>query len=125
MRYMLDLAVLRAVNQERARYWHLKGRRSWSTLEWAGAMCGEAGEAANVAKKILRVDLSIDSANNEDRGLLKQKLAKELADTIIYADLVAASEGIDLAKAVVETFNQVSDRENMPHFRLAQVTKEV
>jgi NTP pyrophosphatase (non-canonical NTP hydrolase) len=112
--HSLDFATLRAVNSDRARYWHSKGSREWSTLEWAGAMCGEAGEAANVAKKLLRVDLGIHSNNNDEREVLRAKLKKELADVLIYCDLVASHEGIDLAQAVIEVFNQVSIREGFP-----------
>src|SRR5882724_4498362 len=39
--------VIRA-NLSRVERWH--SLASWSPLEWAGAMCGEAGEAANFAK---------------------------------------------------------------------------
>jgi len=145
MRYSLDLSVLRAVNVDRARYWHAVAEREWSSSEWAGAMCGEvgeasevglaliltklasrAGEAANLAKKILRVDLGIHSKNNEEREILRKKFAKELADVVIYCDLAAANEGIDLAQAVIETFNQVSARENMhSEFFLQNQTDQV
>ena len=77
----------------------------WTVLEWAGAMCGEAGEAANVAKKIRSNGLSSE---------LHQALAKELADTVSYAALLAAKMTIDLEAAVREKFNEVSEREGMP-----------
>jgi len=84
-------------------------------MEWCAAMCGEAGEAANVAKKIKRLDDEILSTNNPvNRETAVKMLAKELADTLIYLDLVAAREDIDLAKAVIDAFNQVSIREHMP-----------
>lgn len=71
----------------------------WTILEWAGAMAGEAGEAANVAKKIRR-----DGPSAE----LRQQLADEIADTLIYLDILAAQEGIDLELAVARKFNEVS-----------------
>ena len=37
-------------------------------------------------------------------------LAKELADVIIYADLLAHAANIDLGQAVVDKFNEVSVR---------------
>jgi NTP pyrophosphatase (non-canonical NTP hydrolase) len=112
MTHSLDLAMLRAVNIERARYWHGGSIEGWSTLEWCAAMCGECGEAANAAKKLKRLDDGIISSNNPvNRVDAVRELAKELADTLIYLDLVAAREGIDLAKAVVDAFNQVSKRE--------------
>lgn len=71
----------------------------WSVLEWAGAAAGECGEAANVAKKIRR-----DGPSRER----KLDLADEIADTIIYLDLLAASEGINLENAIINKFNKTS-----------------
>lgn len=76
----------------------------WNLLEWAGAMAGEAGEAANVAKKLRRGDYARDHA----AGV--RALADELADVIAYADLLAERAGIDLAGAVATKFNAVSQR---------------
>jgi len=73
----------------------------WSVLEWAGAAAGEAGEAANVAKKIRRDGPS---------AKLRKQLADEIADTIIYLDLLAASEGINLEEAIRSKFNRVSKK---------------
>lgn len=83
--------------------------QSWTALEWAGAMCGESGEAANCAKKLRRLDDDC-TVNNPGKAALVEKLAEELADTIIYADLLAAREGIDLGAAVVKKWNEVSAR---------------
>lgn len=85
--------------------------KDWSALEWAGAMCGEAGEAANLAKKIKRFETNTNTAKDpatieECRSLL----AGEIADVIIYADLLAAREGIELGPCVREKFNEVSRR---------------
>lgn len=84
---------------------------SWSPAEWTNAMCGEAGEAANVTKKMLRHCDNVAGNKGDDRDLaiLKEKLARELSDVVIYADLCAASQGIDLGAAVRETFNRKSD----------------
>lgn len=68
---------------------------------WGNAMAGECGEACNFVKKIDR-----DGSTPE----LVQALAHELADLVTYADLLAAYYGIDLGLAVVEKFNQVSER---------------
>ena len=81
----------------------------WNALEWAGAMCGEAGEAANVAKKLKRLDVAdADKDTPEERLRLRRALAEELADVVIYADLLAAREHIDLGRAVIDKFNKVS-----------------
>ena len=86
---------------------------AWSLTDWATAAAGELGEACNVIKKMRRFEGSrndptqnIDPAS--DRG--KRMLAHELADTVIYLDLLAARAGIDLGEAVQEKFNLVSER---------------
>lgn len=80
---------------------------SWSTSDWFTAVMGELGEAANVAKKLNRVRDGI-KGNSETPDELREKLASEIADTFIYLDLLAQSLGIDLATAVLDTFNAKS-----------------
>lgn len=79
---------------------------AWIIEQWTNAMAGEAGEACNVAKKMGRGDFKTDGEKRFAVG----ELAKELADVVIYADLCAARMGIDLGEAVVQKFNEVSDR---------------
>jgi NTP pyrophosphatase (non-canonical NTP hydrolase) len=84
---------------------------SWSPTDWATAMAGECGEACNEIKKLRRLDgadKDIDTPFNREQ--LKNKTAKELADLIIYADLLAARMDIDLGQAVVDKFNEVSEK---------------
>lgn len=84
---------------------------SWSSLEWAGAMCGEAGEAANVSKKIKRLDMNLFKFKDNmamNRESLKFALSEELADTVLYADLCAAAADIDLCRAIIDKFNKNS-----------------
>lgn len=101
----LSFAQLRQVNLQRCEtprpegFGHLLDE--WSILEWAGAMAGEAGEAANAAKKLRRGDPG-------EAGLVR-KLMDELADTVIYADLAAARVRKSLAGAVIRKFNQTSE----------------
>lgn len=100
---MLSFEQLRIRNQERAR--RLSHSKDWSLLEWAGAMCGEAGEAANICKKFHRGDFD----NHPDESMRgRDLLAAELADLIIYADLLAANAGINLGEAVKDKFNETS-----------------
>jgi NTP pyrophosphatase (non-canonical NTP hydrolase) len=47
-------------------------------------------------------------------GVLLNKLAAEIADTFIYLDLLATYYGIDLEQAVIDKFNEVSEREGFP-----------
>lgn len=75
-------------------------------------MCGEAGEAANVAKKIRKFDLGLSQrAQKKDRSALVFGLAQEIADTITYLAKLASQADIDLEEAVIYTFNNVSERE--------------
>ncbi len=104
----ISFADLRAVNVERCPLFG-HGLNAWNALEWAGAMCGEAGEAANIAKKIRRLADGCN-VNAPNPAGLRVQLGEELADVVIYADLLAASEGIDLAAAVCAKFNEVSGR---------------
>ncbi len=105
----LGLRQLREANVRRCeRVFHKLDE--WSPCDWATAMAGECGEACNVIKKLRRLDgadASKDSPAYRE-GLLKDA-AYELADLIIYADLLAARLGIDLAAAVTNKFNAVSD----------------
>lgn len=100
---------------ERCKKWHgEKGIDDWSVLEWAGATCGEAGELANVAKKILRIEHGMQSIG--DAGLTKdnlealdRKYAQECADVFLYLVLNAAKRKVNLAKAIIDTFNNKSE----------------
>jgi hypothetical protein len=69
------------------------------------------GEACNVAKKMLRHRDGVAGNKGADLDLdaLRRKLAREIADAVIYADLVCASQGIDLGEAVRETFDAKSE----------------
>ena len=103
---------LRAANLSRVKRWHPGGLSDWSVLEWAGAMCGEAGEAANVAKKMRREQTDAKGLN--DPAELKSALAREISDTLIYLDLLAAKADIDLFQAVADTFNKKSQEYGFP-----------
>jgi hypothetical protein len=82
----------------------------WTELEWAGAMCGEAGEAANFAKKLSRAKLNVRGNKSGDSvDALKLKIAKECADTIIYALLTLSRVGCDADDVVTTVFNAKSD----------------
>lgn len=83
----------------------------WSPTDWATAMAGECGEACNEIKKLRRLDgADADSDTAENRHWLKVNIAHELADLVIYADLLAARLDIDLGEAIKFKFNEVSDK---------------
>lgn len=74
---------------------------SWSLSDWMTATAGELGEAANIIKKLNRVRDGIPG-NAETPEQLKAMLADELADVLIYLDLMTQAAGLDL-KTIVET----------------------
>lgn len=71
----------------------------WSPNDWATAVAGEVGEACNMLKKMRRGE-----------GMPLHAVAYELADAVIYIDLLAARLGISLGEAVAEKFNLVSEK---------------
>lgn len=74
----------------------------WSPNDWGIAVCGEVGEAANFLKKVRRGDMTMDEA--------RPLIAKELADAVTYLDLLANRCGIDLGRATMDKWNEVSAR---------------
>lgn len=109
----LTFAELRETSLERCNRWHPGGLREWSLSDWFTATMGELGEAANVAKKLNRVRDGMPG-NSESTEQLRQMLADEIADVAIYLDILAASEGIDLAAAIASKFNQTSRKVGFP-----------
>jgi NTP pyrophosphatase (non-canonical NTP hydrolase) len=71
----------------------------WSLSDWGCALAGEVGEACNLIKKHRR-------GEDIDPDLI----AEEVADAVIYADLLLARMGKDLGEAVRAKFNKVSQR---------------
>lgn len=74
----------------------------WTPAQWLQAVVGELGEYANLRKKYERGDIS--------KVIFEHLAAHELADTLIYLDLLAMQLGIDLGLAVIDKFNIVSRR---------------
>lgn len=115
--YTISFADLRAANISRCAKWHPRGLSEWSLSDWFTATMGELGEAANVAKKLNRERDGI-AGNSQTEDELRADLADEIADVAIYLDILAASEGIDLAAAIVDKFNRTSLKVGFPE-RLA------
>lgn len=80
----------------------------WSLNDWLTATMGELGELANVLKKVRRGDFTL--------GALRPEIAKELADVQIYLDILAFRCGVDLGRATIDKFNEVSNRVKSPVF---------
>jgi len=70
-----------------------------SLLYWTTAIAGECGELCNLVKKQVR-----------DEKDLSADIGKEIADVVIYADLLATRMGFRLEDLVRLKFNEVSDR---------------
>lgn len=68
---------------------------SWTLSDWMTAVAGEVGEAANVIKKLNRYRDGVPG-NKESEAELWQMLADEIADSVIYLDLLAQAAGFDL-----------------------------
>ena len=119
--------VIREINLQRCVRWHgEKGVKDWSVLEWAGAMTGEAGEAANAAKKLKRLYSQMQQEKGPpDLEAAIAALSQEVGDTYLYLDLLAARESIAMLRAIVDTFNRVSVREGFPERLTITETGEV
>lgn len=107
----LTFGVFRAANVARCIKWHPEGIASWSPSDWLTAVTGELGELASLLKM----------RNRERDGLAGNKfsptdkmVADELADVLTYLDLLAEVLGVDLGRAAVDKFNEVSERVGFP-----------
>lgn len=85
----LTFAELRRVNVDRCVNAFRHSLDGWSLADWGVAYGGEVGEALNVIKKLNRARDGI-AGNSVDTATLHRMLADELADAVIYADLLAA-----------------------------------
>ena len=110
----LSFADLRVVNVTRCERWHGPESEPWSLADWSNALCGEAGELANVIKKIRRQETGAVNQGDPEMGALKAMAGLELADVVIYADLLAKQLGVDLASVVKAKFNKVSEKYGFP-----------
>jgi len=96
---MLSFRRLSRANRQRCEesYFPLE---DWTPTDWATALAGETGEACNLIAKMRRGD-KIDVND----------IGRELADIVIYADLLASRLGLDLEKCLVQKFNETSARQ--------------
>jgi len=94
----LTFDELRHSNQNRCNL-SFHGITGWSPTDWATAFAGECGEACNLIKKLRRGERIQPTA-----------IADEIADCVIYADLLCNRLGVTLEAAIRRKFNVVSDR---------------
>jgi NTP pyrophosphatase (non-canonical NTP hydrolase) len=78
-------------------------------------MAGEQGEACNLAKKIDRI---LDDTRGNPEGMtltsLEADLKDEIADVVIYADLLAQALGTSLELIVRRKWNKSSEKIGYP-----------
>jgi NTP pyrophosphatase (non-canonical NTP hydrolase) len=80
----------------------------WSPAQWLQALVGELGEYANVRKKVERGDMTLAEA--------LPMIRRELADVVIYLDILASQMDINLGEAVMEKWNETSEKVGAPLF---------
>lgn len=103
------LSRLRLANVERQKEWDPNDQL---TLAFRGnELGGECGEAQNNIKKLERERLGIRGSRTTI-----DKLAEELADVLICADLIAAATGINLQDATLKKFNRTSVEQGLRTF---------
>lgn len=99
----LTFQALREANVKRTEdSWHRV--TEWSAAEWLMCVTGELGELAGLLKHYRRGE-----------NLPAGSLGEELADVVIYLDLLAASLGVDLDLAIIRKFNTTSEKVGSKH----------
>lgn len=110
----MEMKKFSEINLARCNTWH--NINDWTPSDWMTAVVGELGEAANLVKKLNRLEHGIQqNANSDDREALIKKIGLEIADTFTYLDLLAQRLGISLEDVTIEKFNFISEREGWPH----------
>lgn len=71
----------------------------WTLSEWGCALSGEVGELCNKIKK-----------KRQGQDITHKQLTDELADIVIYCDLLATKLGYRLEDIVRDKFNRTSDK---------------
>jgi NTP pyrophosphatase (non-canonical NTP hydrolase) len=108
---LLTFEEFRRANVARCLKWHPAGIASWSPSDWLTAITGELGELASLLKMRNR---ERDGLPGNKFSPTDKQVADELADVLTYLDLLAAALGVDLGRAAVEKFNEVSARVGFP-----------
>ena len=91
---------------------HIKRHLNWGPIApterlrfMALALCGEAGELANLIKKDWRGDGGALGVDNR-----RPKVVEELADVANYAYLIAELLGVDLEAVMLKKLKEVEKR---------------
>lgn len=118
----LTFHELRTKNLLRCMKWHKSKKADvpgwmlggWSLSDWMTATAGELGEAANNIKKLNRVRDGMTGNKGKTEVELRDDLASEFADVVIYLDLMAQAAGIELEAAIMQKFNAKSVENGFP-----------
>lgn len=127
----LDFDAVTETNRSRCERWHPgfptddasseMNPLPWSGADWSNAVCGEAGEMANIVKKLRRLETHVrggpgmaEVPPENDQDDLMEALADEIADVFLYLDLLAVYYDIDLPAAIVDKFNRKSEEQGFP-----------
>lgn len=97
----LSFSHLRSVNLARCEEGFKHPLKSWTPSQWLVAVGGEVGEALNVVKKITRVADGLGQFHDTDIDALRVKLAGEIADVVIYLDLLLARFDLSFDQAFI------------------------
>ncbi|MFK7920659.1 MAG: hypothetical protein AB8H47_01820 [Bacteroidia bacterium] len=95
---MLSFRRLSRANRQRCEE-NVFPLEDWTPTDWATVLAGKTGDACNLIARMRRGD----KVDVKDVG-------RELADIVIYADLLASRLGLDLEKCLVQKFNETSAR---------------
>ena len=108
----LDLQKFREINVQRAKY-GFKCYDNQPLTYWTTALAGEVGELCNMIKKIQRVEKGgVDGGSSYTaKDITPDMLKDEIGGIAIYLDLLASLLGISLEEAIIETFNNKSDKQ--------------
>jgi NTP pyrophosphatase (non-canonical NTP hydrolase) len=94
-------STLREANWARHKEWFKD--KEVSLLFRVVELVGEAGELANVVKKMHRENMGVRGTKAE-----LEHLYDELADIVISADLLSMHLGVDMARIIEKKFNETS-----------------
>lgn len=100
----LDISLFTELNRKRCdENFHLVN--DWSPTDWGCALGGECGELLNFLKKMRR---------NEDGKITSlvtfEDIKKEVGDIFAYLNLLCIRLNINMEDAIIDKFNEVSDR---------------
>jgi NTP pyrophosphatase (non-canonical NTP hydrolase) len=113
----LDLEKFRELNVQRAK----EGFKTYDNQPityWTTAVAGELGELCNMIKKTQRVAMGgVDGGSSYTaKDITKEMLQEEIGGIAIYLDLLASLLGISLEQAIIQTFNEKSEKYGFSQF---------